>query len=155
MNHVIRRPLMPLLLTVLTWVAPAAASEVTLEELFKDFQKCDFKGFFYSPWDPTQAVHPYLLERALTPYKESNGLYYFKVKDSLFGLPVSEIIIPGTWDLHAVVFDVPVARARDVMKRRFGNTFSPSELSTAGKVPVLEPVEGETGRSVLYCNENW
>ena len=135
------------------FVVPLFAEAATLEEAFAGFRKCDFKGFYYAPWDPQQKIHPYLAERGLTPYKEDNGLYYFKVNDSLFGLAVSEVIIPGSWDLHAVVFDVPLAKAQKVLKRRFGSVFAPSAQSAEGKAPALEVVAGDPGRSSLYCNE--
>lgn len=143
----------PPLVCFLLSAAPLFANPATLEEAFAGFRKCEFKGFYYAPWDPQQKVHPYLAERGLTPYKEDNGLYYFKVKDSLFGLPVSEIIIPGTWDLHAIVFDVPLAKARKTLKRRFGSVFAPSAQSAEGKAPALEAVVDNPSRSSLYCNE--
>ena len=132
---------------------PIWAQATSLEEVFRDFRKCDFEGFYYAPWDPQHKVPPYLEERSLTPYKEAGGLYYFKVKDTLFGLPVSEIIIPGTWNLHAVVFDAPLAKTQRALKRRFGSVFSPSALSAEGKVPALEIAVENPNRSALYCNE--
>jgi hypothetical protein len=143
----------PFLVCLLLSAAPLFAKAATLEEAFAGFRKCEFKDFYYAPWDPKEKVHPYLAERGLTPYKEDNGLYYFKVKDSLFGLPVSEIIIPGTWDLHAIVFDVPLAEARKTLKRQFGSVFAPSAQSAEGKAPALEAVADNPSRSSLYCNE--
>ena len=138
---------------VLVFVAPLFARATTLEETLAGFRECQFNRFYYAPWDPQEKLHPYLAERRLTPYKEENGLYFFKVKDSLFGLPVSEIIIPGTWSLHAVIFDVPLAKAQKIFKRRFGNVFAPSAKSAEGKAPALEAVAAEPSRSSLYCNE--
>jgi len=132
---------------------PFGAQATSLEEVFHDFRKCNFEGFYYAPWDPQHKVHPYLAERSLTPYKEVGGLYYFQVKGTLFGIPVSEIIIPGTWDLHAVVFDAPLAKIQRVLKRRFGSVFAPSSLSAEGKVPALEIAVENPNRSALYCNE--
>ncbi|MDO8595732.1 MAG: hypothetical protein Q7R45_03825 [Sulfuricaulis sp.] len=140
-------------LFVLILAVPASASAVTLEELFADFRKCDFKGFYYAPWDTRQPAHPYFLERKLKPYKEQDGIYYFKVKESLFGLPVSELIVPGTWDFHAVIFDVPPAKARARLKQRFGTGFAPSDKSGAGDAPALEATDHAPNKSILYCNE--
>lgn len=139
---------------ILMWLfaLPLSAEAATLEDAFADFRKCEFNRFYYEPWD-TKPVHPYIAERGLTPYKEENGLYFFKVKDTLFGLPVSEIIIPGTWDLHAVIFDASLAKAQKVFKHRFGKVFSPSPESAAGTAPALETVYDDQNRSSLYCNE--
>jgi hypothetical protein len=134
-------------------VAPVFASAATLDEAFSNFRECNFRGFFYAPWDPQHQPHPYFSERDLKPYKEDSGLYYFKVKDTLFGLPVVEIIVPGTWDLHAVIFDVPLADARRTLKRQFGDEFRSSDNSRDGRAPVLEMKSGESNRSALYCNE--
>ena len=76
----------------------------------------------------------------------------FAVKETLFGMPVSEIIIPGTWEMHAVVFDVPLATAQKAMKRRFGTTFAPSAKSAAGDAPALEMFNKDPTRSALYCD---
>ena len=130
-----------------------SAEAATLEESFADFRQCKFNRFYYEPWDTKQTLHPYFAERKLTPYKEDNGLYYFKVKDTLFELPVSEIIIPGTWDLHAVVFDVPLDKAQRVFKHRFGEVFAPSPKSLVGTAPALESAFDDPNRTSLYCNE--
>jgi hypothetical protein len=141
------------ILLVLIFALPLSAKAATLEEAFADFRKCEFNRFYYEPWDTKQTVHPYIAERGLNPYKEENGLYFFKVKDTLFGLPVSEIIIPGTWDLHAVIFNVPLAKAQKVFKHRFGDVFGTSPKSAAGTAPALETAYDDPDRSSLYCNE--
>ena len=141
------------ILLVFIFSAPMLANAATLEEAFAGFRKCQFEGFYYAPWDPQKAAYPYIAERGLTPYKEENGLYYFKVRDTLFGLPVSEIIIPGTWNFHAVIFDVPLAKAQKAFKRRFGSLFAPSATSAEGKAPALETLVDNPNHSSLYCNE--
>lgn len=93
---------------------PGIAASGSLESAISGFQKCDFEGFYFAPWDPKQLGHRYFYERKLQPYSERDGLYYFKVQDAAFGLPVSEIIVPGTWNYHIVVFDVPVTKARQI-----------------------------------------
>ena len=141
-----------LLSLVLMFATQTSATAVTLDEVFSNFQKCNFKGFYYAPWDTSRPIHPYFAERNLKPYKENNGVYYFKVKDSLFGLPVSEIMVPGTWDYHGVVFDAPLAKTREVMNRKFGTAFVPSDKSKAGESPALEKTI-DASQSGLYCNE--
>lgn len=131
---------------------PVNVSAITLDQLFSKFHKCQFPGFYYAPWDK-QPAHPYFFERNLTPYKEAGGLYYFKVKDSLFGLPVSELVVPGTWDFHGVVFDVPLKKAQTGLKRRFGTAFSLSDKSFEGERPALDKVDEDQNKSILYCNE--
>lgn len=140
-------------LFVLLLAVPATSCAVTLDEVFLNFQHCEFQAFFYSPWDTSQPVHPYFAERSLMPYKEVSGVYYFSVKDTLFGLSVSELIVPGTWDVHGVIFNVPVAEARIALKQKFGNTFAASEQSAAGLSPALDKFAGAPGKSILYCSE--
>ena len=137
---------------VLLFAFPTFTFAVTLDEIFLNFQKCEFKEFYYAPWETNKPVHPYFSERNLNPYKEQDGLYYFKVKDKLFGLPVSELIVPGTWAYHVVIFDVPLAKARAVLKRKFGATFAPSKKSEEGFSPALDKTS-VPNTSALYCKE--
>lgn len=124
----------------------------TLDEAFKDFQKCRFEGFYYAPWDNNYA-HPYFTKNGLKPQTEDDtGLYIFQVKDTLFGLPVTEVMVPGTWDLHGVVFDIPLAEARKAMKIKFGSEFRASAQSDAAEVPELSAAKNPR-QSVLFCNE--
>jgi len=125
----------------------------TLEEAFSKFQECQFKDFYYAPNAPESKPPPYLSERGLVPYKEENGLYFFRVRDYMYGLPVSELILPGTWDMHAVIFDVPLEKSQEIFKHRFGHVFAPSEKSAKGEVPALEALIGNSSQSSLYCNE--
>lgn len=129
---------------------PMAASADTLDQLLSKFHKCHLPpDFFYAPWDTARPGHPYL--RKLTPYKHQDGLYYFKVKDSLFGLPVSGLIAPGTRPFHGVVFDVPMKEAQTVLRRRFGTTFPETKKSLDYRRPALgAPVE-DRSKSILYC----
>jgi hypothetical protein len=100
-------------------------------------------------------MHPYFSQRALKPYREEEGLYYFKVQDTLFGLPVVTLFVPGTWDYHGVVFDVPLATARKVMRQRFGSTFAESRRSRDGEAPMLVAYkDNPTRQSVLASGES-
>jgi len=83
------------------------AKAVTLDTLFARVKQCQFGNFYYAPWDTATPIHPYFAQRALKPHREKDGLYEFKVNDTLFGLPVVALFVPGTWDFHGVVFDVP------------------------------------------------
>jgi hypothetical protein len=137
---------------VVMFAIPTFSFAVTLDEVFLSFQKCEFRNLYYAPWITNEPLHPYLSERKLKPYKELDGLYYFKVKDTLFGLPVSEIIIPGTYDLHGVIFDMPLTQTRAVLKRKFGKSFAPSQKSKFGIAPALGQPADASNRSILYCD---
>ena len=139
-------------LFALLMAVPSLAIAGTLAEAFAGFRNSQFDGFYYAEWESPATSHPYLVKKGLKPYKDQSDLYHFKVKETLFGMPVSEIIIPGTWELHAVVFDVPLATAQKAMKRRFGTTFAPSAKSAAGEAPALEIFNGDPARSALYCD---
>ncbi len=141
-----------LYLVYIVLLLPVSTFAVSLEQAVSGFRNCSFKAFFYAPWDK-QPEHPYFSERNLKPYKEENGLYFFKVNDVLFGLPVAEIVVPGTWDYHGIVFDVPLKKARATFKQRFGSPFAPSKKSKFGEAPELGIVTDNSKQSVLFCNE--
>lgn len=128
------------------------AQAVTLDEAYSNFKKCEFKNFYYADW-MGEKPHVYFSERKLTPYAEKDGLYYFKVSDTLFGLPVSELWVPGTWDYHVVIFNLPLSKARSVLRSKFGSEFRPSKKSDNGEVPALEEYQKDRSKSVFYCKE--
>lgn len=129
-----------------------SVNAATLEGLFADVAKCQFDQFFYD--EPSRnPPHAFFTERDLKPYKEDNGLYYFYVKELAFGLPVVELIVPGTQDLHAIIFDTPLATTRKVISSKFGSTFAESPNSLQGKEPALVIDPKNNKRSVLYCLE--
>jgi len=140
--------------TLFFLIFSTSSNAVTLDDLFVNVQKCEFKNFYYADWG-NESVHPFFAERKLKPYKnqDKSAIFYFKVKEKLFGLPVSEVVVPGTWDFHGVVFDVPLAQVRKVLKRKFGSEFRPSTKGKDGVVPVLDQDDKDHNKSVLYCNE--
>jgi hypothetical protein len=129
---------------------PPGPAPTTLEHAFAGFRDCKFPAFFHAPWDGKS--HAYFTERGLRPLKEQDGLYYFKVLDAAFGLQVREVIVPGTRDMHALIFDAPLAEARKALKARFGSEFRPSTKSRAGEGPELSATQ-DSKRSALLCNE--
>ena len=132
----------------------ATPQAITLDALFARVKQCQFGNFYYAPWDTSQPIHPYFSQRALKPYREEEGLYYFKVQDTLFGLPVVTLFVPGTWDFHGVVFDVPLATARKVMQQRLGSSLTESRRTRAGEAPMLVAYkDNPTQQSVLACAE--
>jgi len=126
------------------------APAVTLDKLFLNIKKCEFNNFYYEPEDISR---PYFSERNLKPYKEYQGIYYFKISDSLFGLPVSELIVPGTWNYHQVTFDAPLAQVREVIKKKFGSYFAKPKKYDAGYYPILEQDSDNPNKSIIYCDE--
>lgn len=143
---------------VCAWSQAMASSgsgkEVTLDTLFSRFRQCQFGNFHYAPWDTATPIHPYFAQRALVPHREKEGLYEFRVRDALFGLPVVALFVPGTWDFHGVVFDVPLATARDVMRQRFGSSFAESRRSRNGEIPMLVAYQDNPRQqSMLACAE--
>lgn len=147
-----------LIISLIAFALPSTGLAVTLDEVFAKFKECNFQNFYYAPWDTSRPVSPYFSERKIEPYKDENGLYFFNVKDTLFGLPVSELVVPGTWNVHGVVFDAPLSKVRVVLKHRFGSAFEPSEKSKAGLTPLLEESNDAPNKSWFYCSkseENW
>ena len=139
---------------ILATAVPVAAPAVTLDALFARVTQCQFGNFFYAPWDTSQPIHPYFSKRKLKPYRDKDGLYYFKIQDTLFGLPAVELFVPGTWDYHGVVLDVPLATARKAMQQRFGSRFTETSRTRNGEAPVLVAYKDKsTGQSLLACVE--
>lgn len=140
------------------WFALAAALLLSsharasaLDEIFKNVKSCSFGQFYYSPWDANES-HRYFANRK--PIGEAvSDSYVFKVSETLFGLPVVEIQVPGTWDFHAVTFDVPLKESQKVLRKKFGSTFPRSKASDAGVRPALEASASNPNQSILYCNE--
>lgn len=139
-------------LTCVVFTLPCLASTVSLHVQFRDVARCNFPGFYYAPWAPP--IHPYFVERRLTPYKEQDGLFYFRVSDTLFGLPVAELIVPGTWDYHMVRFDATAPQVRQTLKKRFGTEFAETAASKRGERPFVS-VYNEDGRTWVSfgCSE--
>ncbi|MEZ0233235.1 MAG: hypothetical protein ACAH12_10380 [Methylophilaceae bacterium] len=139
------------LIVVPAFFFAAQVSAAGLDKIYAGIKTCTFNQFYYAPWD-TKAPHPYFI--GLQPTAQSNNdLYTFEVKDTLFGMPVVEIQVPGTWGFHSVTFNVPISKARKVLHRKFGTHFPISEKSKAGEVPALVTSEANPNQSVLYCNE--
>lgn len=124
-----------------------------LESLFSGVATCHFDKFYYDEPD-RNLPHSYFIERALKPYKEADGLYYFLVNEQVFGLPAVELVVPGTQDLHAVIFDTPLTIARKALSARFGSDFRESAKSRNGEAPVLVSDVKNVKRSILYCVES-
>jgi hypothetical protein len=148
----------PLRLRLRTWVVFLAALMLThvagamsLDRLFQNVRTCSFNRFFYSPWAADES-HEYFLNRKPIDESKSDS-YVFKVTDTLFGLPVVEVRVPGTWDFHAVTFDVPLKESRKVLLKKFGSTFQPSKASLDGTRPALVASATNPKQSILYCNE--
>ncbi len=141
-----------------TWLVFSAAlmlshfaGATSLDGVFENVRTCSFNRFFYSPWAADKS-HEYFFNRK--PIDESkNDSYVFKVSDTLFGLPVVKVQVPGTWDFHAVTFDVPLKESRKVLLKKFGSTFQPSNASLTGTRPALEASVTNPNQSILYCNE--
>lgn len=140
------------MLAVLSLFVPIWAGAITLDEALSGFTSCDFKSFYYDDFRE-QTSHGYFLERGLKPYKAKDGLFYFHLTDRLFGLPVSEIVAPGTWDLHMVKFDVSLKDARRTFRSKFKTEFRQSKRSDNGDIPALVKDPDDLKKSVFYCNE--
>lgn len=129
----------------------AQARAATLDEIFAGIRTCSFDKFYYAPWDP-KPPHQYFVGREPIADSKSDQ-YRFKVADTLFGLPVVEIRVPGTWAFYSVTFDAPLTTARKVLRTKFGTHFPRSKKSLMGEAPALEALAGNPKQSVLYCIE--
>ena len=131
---------------------PPLVNAITLDQIYAHVQTCTFDNFYYADWKG-EKPHIYFLERNMKPYLQKDGLYYFKVSETLFGLPVSEIWVPGTWAMHVVIFDVPLHTARENLRSKLHSEFRPSKKSDEGEIPALEAYVRDTRKSVFYCKD--
>ncbi|MBI5275164.1 MAG: hypothetical protein HY854_01795 [Burkholderiales bacterium] len=130
----------------------ARAAPQSLDEIMKGFGTCEFGDFYYDMTERTPH-HPYLARLAAPPKDAKGDLYTFRIADRLWGMPVVEIRVPGTWGYHSVTFDVPLAEARRIIRGKFGSEFRRSKRSMEGEKPALEALPSNPKQSVFYCNE--
>lgn len=129
-----------------------AYSSNSLEEVFINFKTCDFSKISYDP-SKKETTHSYFKLAKLEPYKVEQSLAFYSVSDSLFGIPVSKIILPVTWAFVSVTFDLPVNDVRTKLSTVFGKGFEAADESEIGYKPILISSKDDPTKTVLYCDE--
>lgn len=120
-----------------------------LEEMLDGFTRCVTTNVFLDP-ATGQVPHAYFYDRV--PYKIESGFAYYKIEATYFGLPVGEIMIPAsTWGVLALTFDMPIRKARPILKKELGYEFRRNKASAKGAAPELHADQANSGRSVLVC----
>lgn len=127
-------------------------AETGLERMFAGFETCAFTGVYIDNGD----IKPEYL-KSRKPYKEENGFAWFRVADTMYGIPVVEVMIPSsTWSLHGIVFDVPLEQARAVLQKRFGRDFTQKSAEpeeSEERFAQLIADRKNSARSVWVCTD--
>lgn len=124
----------------------------SLEDVFKSLKNCDFSKIRYDPYKK-ETTHSYFKISKLEPYKVEQSLAFYYVNDSLFGAPVSHIILPVTWTFASVTFDLPISDIRTKLSTVFGKDFEALNESETGYKPILISSKDDPSKTVLYCDE--
>lgn len=124
---------------------------VTFEEMLAGFEICQFKDVYVDIFTK-KPVHPYFVERQLSPCEIKDDMAIFCINESYYGLPVYRLMIPaGTFDVHAIYVDLPIDRARKSVRPKFGTEYRSSTKSDDGERPVLLSDPADSKKSILMC----
>lgn len=124
----------------------------TFEEMLSGFDRCEFKDVYVDIFSK-KPVHAYFTERNLEPTRIEKDMAFFHLRERFFELPVYKLMIPaGTFDVHAIYIDLPIERARQIVKMKFGTEFIRGKLSDAGEQPMLVTDPAHPNKSILTCN---
>jgi hypothetical protein len=123
----------------------------TLEDLFDGIETCEFNNVYYDVKKKTN-LHPYFMERNLRPNRIENSLAFYDIEDKFHGLPVVQIIIPVTFNIHGLVLDASLSESRSKFEMIYGEVFERNERSV-GKKPVLESIKNRPNQSFFGCDE--
>jgi len=136
------------LVLILLLIATEATAETGLEKMFKGFETCNVKNVYI---DHKGNIIPEYL-RNKKPYKTKSSFAYFHVNDTMYGMPVVEVEIPmSTWSAFAITFDVPISKARKILRKRFNSDFRSGKRSEAGEAPELVADRSNSKRTLWIC----
>lgn len=122
------------------------------EAMLAGFGICEFEGVFLPSSTVVMAKHEYFIKRNLKPYKIANSLAYYHVSEVFYGLPVSELIIPVTFDVHSITIDLPMERVVPVIDKYFPNVYRTDLKLDDGAIPVLHPNLLDPEKTSFYCS---
>lgn len=137
------------LVLILLLIATEATAETGLEKMFSGFETCNIKDVYMDETGKIKA--DYLRNRR--PYKKKDGVAYFHVKDTMYGIPVVDVAIPAsTWCAYAVTFDAPIYKVRNILSIQFGSDFKPGKRSEVGEAPELITDTSNKNRTLWICS---
>lgn len=120
-----------------------------LPYLLRNLASCDL-NFHYSDWN---APHAFFTANRLKPFRGEGETYAFRVKENVFGLPVSGLIVPGTWGVYGIAFDAPADQVATALRQHLQGHFTANgEPEIVGK-PKLTVADEFLGLPVLFCDE--
>jgi hypothetical protein len=127
-------------------------SKNAISTLFDNFKTCEFQHLHYHQESRTTLNDEGPLPN-LYPYKVEQSLAFYQINDSLFDMPISEIILPISWNFTSVTFDLPIDQVRPKLSKIFGVDFEPKDETEDGFKPMLTSKKNDPSKTVLYCDE--
>ena len=121
--------------------------------MLDDFKVCRFEGVYLSSSKADVAKHSYFQKRNLIPYKKENSLAYYKIDEIFLGMPVSEIVIPITYDYHIITFDLSIEKVISILNKNFQGQYRTDERKDDGSIPVLKRHPKDPTKTIFYCSD--
>lgn len=134
--------------------SPAAGDEglsgsSTLEAAFAGVANCTVRDHFYDASTQPATVPGFLRKTGGKP-TTVNETANFRVTDSFYGLPISEVRLTYLdMPKYGVVFDVPAKAVQVEFAKRHGGKFELTAKFRDGSIRKLENISG--GRSYMSC----
>ena len=134
--------------------ATRTQSSSDFEDLLSGLQECKFKDFHLD--SAGRPVHKYFVNRDLSKCGQDDAaeLAFVCVQENYHGIPVYMIEMPlSTAPLsRGIHFDLPIEKARAVLKKEVGSEFRETDEGLAGLAPILYENSKDKRRSALICS---
>lgn len=127
-----------------------ASPQLRLDTIFRDLASCTI-DFYYTDWG---GAHAYFTVNKLQPFRDGGESYYFNVEETLFGLPVVGLIVPGTWAIHGVVFDRSPTELKAALQQVWGQELGDAKQEGWADLrkPVVDTNEAFPDKAVVFCD---
>ncbi|MGL5596656.1 MAG: hypothetical protein ACRDDA_00710 [Aeromonas sp.] len=119
------------------------------EQMWQGLATCDVADL-HLDMETEQKANPLL--KNYSPYRLSDGFAWYKVHESLHGLPVVGFLVPTAgYQVHALLIDTPIDNARRLVLRAYGSEFSDQRQYAQGQAPLLLRDPNNPKRVIIDC----
>jgi hypothetical protein len=126
-----------------------AKKESDFEKMLAGFDVCFFKDVYLEYTN--EPKHEYFKKHGLKPYKIEDSMAYYHLKETFYGLPVSELIVPASFDIHAITIDLKIDKVIPVLNKHFPNGYYTDPTQDDGEKPVLYKSLSDPEKTTLTC----